>query len=83
MCVRGDLLGVTSLVRALGLQERCYDRLLGLFHSKALILDALTQLWVRLVLSSWLETYQALKIIRFTLASLLRRLIRNVTSRDL
>ena len=31
MCVRGDLLGVTSLVRALGLQEYCYDRLLAFF----------------------------------------------------
>jgi len=52
MCVRGDLLGVSSLVRALGLQEHCYDRLLGLFHSRALILDALTRLWVCLVLST-------------------------------
>ena len=32
-CVRHDLLGVTGLVRALGLQERCYDRLLDCFHS--------------------------------------------------
>jgi len=52
MCVRGDLLGVSSLVRALGLQERCYDRLLDLFHSRALIVDVLTRLWVRLVLST-------------------------------
>jgi hypothetical protein len=52
MCVRGDLLGVTSLVRALGLQERCYARLLDLFHSRALVLDALTCLWVKLVLAT-------------------------------
>ena len=32
MCVRTDLLGVTSLVRALGLQQHCYDRLLDCFH---------------------------------------------------
>jgi hypothetical protein len=50
-CVRGDLLGVTSLVRAMGLQERCYDRLLDWFHSRALNLDALTRLWTRLILS--------------------------------
>ena len=50
-CVRGDLLGVTSLVRAMGLQERCYDRLLDCFHSRALNLDALTRLWTRLILS--------------------------------
>jgi len=35
MCVRTDLLGVTSLVRALGLQQHCYDRLLDCFHSRA------------------------------------------------
>jgi len=51
-CVRRDLLGVTSLVRALGLKERCYDRLLDCFHSRALDLDALTRRWVRLVLST-------------------------------
>ena len=50
-CVRGDLLGVTSLVRAMGLQECCYDRLLDCFHSRALNLDALTRLWTRLILS--------------------------------
>lgn len=53
MCVRDDLLGVTSFVRALGLQERCYDRLLDLFHSRALRLDILTRLWVRLVLATF------------------------------
>jgi len=51
-CVRTDRLGVTSLVRALGLQERCYDRLLDCFHSRALNLEALTRLWVRLVLAT-------------------------------
>jgi len=51
MCVRSDLLGVTSLVRALGLQKHCYDRLLDSFHSRAIKLDGLTQLWTRLVLS--------------------------------
>ena len=49
-CVRSDLLGVTSLVRALGLQERCYDRLLDCFHSRALHLEALTHCWVTLAL---------------------------------
>jgi len=46
MTVRGDLMGVTSLVRALGLKEACYERMLALFHSTALDLDALTRLWV-------------------------------------
>jgi hypothetical protein len=51
MCVRTDLLGVTSLVRALGLQQHCYDRLLDFFHSRAIKLDGLTRLWTRVVLS--------------------------------
>jgi len=57
MCVRGDHLGVTSLVRALGLQKDCYDRLLDFFHSRAIGLDVLTRLWTRVVVSifkSWL-----------------------------
>ena len=51
-CVRGDRLGVTSLVRALGLQGRCYDRLLDCFHSRAINLDGLTRRWVSLVLAT-------------------------------
>jgi hypothetical protein len=61
MCVRGDLLGVSSLIRALGLQAPCYDRLLDFFHSRALRLDALSCLWVRLMLATltpWLYTVQ-------------------------
>ncbi|HIN37125.1 MAG TPA: IS4 family transposase [Dehalococcoidia bacterium] len=49
LTVRGDLLGVTSLVRALGLKQKCYERMLGLFHSAALNLDQLTRLWVVVV----------------------------------
>ena len=48
--VRGDLLGVTSLVRALKLNPRCYERLLGCFHSKAIKLNTLCSLWTRVVL---------------------------------
>ena len=49
MTVRRDLLGVTSIVRALGLEPACYDRLLDLFHSSALNLDKLTCAWCALV----------------------------------
>ncbi|MCK5133864.1 MAG: transposase [Candidatus Sabulitectum sp.] len=49
MSVRGDLAGVTSFVRALGLRSSCYERMLGLFHSNALSLEALTKQWVALV----------------------------------
>ena len=49
LCVREDLRGVTSLVRALGLDAVCYDRLLDFFHSAALDVDRLTRLWAALV----------------------------------
>jgi len=49
MTTRKDLLGVTSIVRALGLEPACYDRILDLFHSPALDLDKLTRAWRGLV----------------------------------
>lgn len=49
MTVRKDRLGVTSIVRALGLEPACYDRLLDFFHSPALDLDKLTHAWCALV----------------------------------
>ena len=36
MTIRKDLLGVTRIVRALGLEPACYDRLLDFFHSSDL-----------------------------------------------
>ena len=47
--IRSDLLGVTSIVRALGLGAQCYDRLLDFFHSKAIDPDTLCRCWVRTV----------------------------------
>lgn len=49
--VRKDLLGVTSFVRALGLKEGCYDRILDCFHSSAIKLDLLSALWTELVIT--------------------------------
>src|ERR1700693_5187117 len=49
MTVRKDLLGVTSIVRALGLEPACYDRLLDFFHSSGLDLDKLTHAWCALL----------------------------------
>jgi hypothetical protein len=49
MTLRKDLMGVTSIVRALGLRPACYDRLLDFFHSPALDVDKLTRLWRNLV----------------------------------
>ena len=48
--IRVDLLGVTSIVRALGLLECSYDRLLDFFHSKALSTQKLTQVWINIAL---------------------------------
>lgn len=51
MSIRIDLRGVTSIVRSLGLQERYYDRLLDVFHSRAVLVDAIARLWCHLILS--------------------------------
>ncbi|MBC8392687.1 MAG: transposase [Deltaproteobacteria bacterium] len=50
MTVRIDFLGVTSIVRSLGLEETCYDRILDFFHGTGLKLDKLTNIWTRAVL---------------------------------
>ena len=50
LTVRTDKHGVTSIIRALGLDGYFYDNLLDAFHSSAIKLDALTQLWVKTVL---------------------------------
>jgi hypothetical protein len=53
LCLRPDLGGVTSLVRALGLNPASYYCLLHFFHSDALKLDQLTLCW-RAALERWL-----------------------------
>lgn len=50
MTIRGDLSGVSSLIRALGLQGFYYDRLLDFFHSAAVDLEELTRRWKSLIL---------------------------------
>jgi hypothetical protein len=50
LTVRTELLGVTSIVRALSLHARFYDPLLDLFHSSAVKLDRLSALWTQAVL---------------------------------
>lgn len=47
---RMDLAGVSSFVRALGLQGYCYDRILDFLHSPSLNVELLAQLWLKLVL---------------------------------
>lgn len=50
-CVRPDMRGVTSYVRALGLKQRCYGCLLGFFHSSAVKMPDLRVLWTDVVLN--------------------------------
>lgn len=50
LTVRTDLLGVTSIVRALKLRARFYNKLLDSFHSNAVQLDRLSALWTQAVL---------------------------------
>jgi hypothetical protein len=49
-CVRQDLAGVTSIVRALGLKESTYDNLRFTFHSTGINRQKLTEIWTRLAL---------------------------------
>jgi hypothetical protein len=44
--VREDLAGVSSIMRALGLKNFCYDRLLACFHSTACDLAQLAVIWI-------------------------------------
>lgn len=48
--VRTEQLGVTSIIRALALNSRCYQSLLDLFQSHAVNLNKLSILWTRAVL---------------------------------
>jgi hypothetical protein len=50
LSVRTDNLGVTSIVRALGLEGKYYDNLLDSFHSAGVKLNALSATWVKVVL---------------------------------
>ena len=50
LTVRTDSLGVTSIVRALGLQGRFYDNLLDNFHRTGIGLDKMSVLWTKVVL---------------------------------
>jgi len=50
MCIRPDLFGVTSIVRAFGLKEPCYDRILDFFHSASLNIHRLSRSWITTVL---------------------------------
>ena len=51
LTVRTELMGVTSLIRALGLHQRFYDNLLDSFHSEGIKLDGMSVLWAKIVLT--------------------------------
>src|SRR3989338_7318306 len=50
--VRPDLVGVTSFLMGCWLKESCYQALRRLFHSSAVNLERLTQLWVGVALQA-------------------------------
>src|SRR5271155_1162802 len=50
LTVRLELLGVTSIVRALNLRPRLYTKLLDHFHSSGINLDRLSASWTQAVL---------------------------------
>ena len=50
LSIRQDLLGVTSIVRALGLKDLAYRSLLNNFHSRAIDAEELNRRWLGLVL---------------------------------
>ncbi len=47
--IRSENAGITSLVRAFGMKPLAYHRLLHVFHSQAIDLEHLTNLWTKLV----------------------------------
>lgn len=49
-CIRNDLAGITSIIRALGLKEKCYHNIRFLYHSSAIDLQKLINLWLAIVL---------------------------------
>ena len=49
VCLLIAVVGVTSLVRSLGLSDPCYYCLLHFFHSSALPLASLTAAWLQTV----------------------------------
>ena len=50
LTVRTELAGVTSIIRALNMQPRLYNKLRDNFHSGAIKLDRLSALWTQAVL---------------------------------
>ncbi len=52
--IREDLVGVSSFMRALGLSDKTYKKLLHFFHSKAFSLEKLTQIWIKFVVTRFL-----------------------------
>lgn len=50
MTIRTDMLGVTSIIRALGMKGMYYDRLLDSFHQGGIKLEKMTPLWTKVVL---------------------------------
>lgn len=51
--IRHDLAGVTSIIRVLGLKEKCYKSLTDFFHTDSLDTKKLQELWIQIVLNAY------------------------------
>ena len=54
LSIRSDLAGVSSIVRALGLEAGCYRRLLHICHTPGVQWERLSIYWARLVMKLFL-----------------------------
>ena len=58
MCIGTDGMGVTGIIRAMGLAPSCYHLLLNFFHSDSWCADSLTEAWTKWVV----RTFGGLKV---------------------
>ena len=49
LMIRGDHLGVTSVIRDLGLRPECYETMIHFFRSSAYTLDSIALCWYKVV----------------------------------
>lgn len=49
LIIRGDHLGVTSVIRDLGLRPECYETMMHFFRSSAYTLDSIAYCWYKIV----------------------------------
>jgi len=63
LTIRTELFGVSSIIRALGLDKKYYERLLAAFHSSSICLDKLAKLWPKVVLRLFMPVMENGRIV--------------------